>query len=158
MTDKPTGVFVRLPLSEDDCTLLIDASSFGAPDDSHDKALLAIGTPATGRELEVVGWAHGPHVKDGQRFYCIRPQDKAAKIRPYYDTALVRQSDALAKLAERYHAGWVAGKRDAHLSFKRKIAEKDAEIARLKEELQGFRAGLSDLAAKEVAALKGPEA
>lgn len=56
MTPKPTAVVVRLPLSEDDCGLLIDASSFGAPDDSHDKALLAIGTPVAGGGLEVVGY------------------------------------------------------------------------------------------------------
>lgn len=39
-----------------------------------------------------------------------------------------------------------------------KLAERDAVIARLNEELSGFRAGLSELVAKEVAALKGPEA
>ena len=33
-----------------------------------------------------------------------------------------------AELIKQYKAGWVAGKRDAHLSYMRQIAEKDAEI------------------------------
>lgn len=48
MSDKsktPTGVFVRLPLSEEERDLLVDASAYGKPDDSHDTALLSIGTP-----------------------------------------------------------------------------------------------------------------
>lgn len=48
MSEKPTGVFVRLPLSKAARELLVDAAAFGKPDDSHDKAILAIGTPATG--------------------------------------------------------------------------------------------------------------
>ena len=103
MTDKPTGVFVRLhdgALNEEQIAKLCN------PKRTMTESLLAIGTPVTGGELETVGWAHGPHIKVGQRFYCIRPQDKAAKIRPYYDTALVRRSDALAKLAEKDAAAW----------------------------------------------------
>lgn len=50
---QPTGVFVRLPLSDEQRELMVDAAALGQHDDSHDKALLAIGTPVTGGELEV---------------------------------------------------------------------------------------------------------
>ncbi|GAA3671811.1 hypothetical protein [Acetobacter lovaniensis] len=52
MTDqKPAGVFVRLPLSDEQREMMVDAAALGQPDDSHDKALIAIGTPVTDGEL-----------------------------------------------------------------------------------------------------------
>lgn len=126
---QPTGVFVRLPLSENAAeTLAWDADCGNAED-----ALLAIGTPVTGGELEVVGYIpeHPCLTKrDGTNASTFEDRENKRHTVP-----LVSQSDALAKLAQ-----------------------KDAEIARLNEELSGFRAGLSELVAKEVAALKGPEA
>lgn len=49
---QPTGVFVRLPLSDAARELLVDAAAFGKPDDSHDQAILSIGTPVTGGKLK----------------------------------------------------------------------------------------------------------
>lgn len=43
-----------------------------------------------------------------------------------------------AKLIKQYKAGWVAGKRDAHLSYMRQIADRDAEIARLRDALNNL--------------------
>ncbi|MFT9070305.1 MAG: hypothetical protein ABF446_08410 [Acetobacter orientalis] len=85
MTDqKPTGVFVRLPLSNEQLGKLL------APIGPLNERLLAIGTPVAGGELEVVCYSH----EIGNT------------------GSLVRQSDAIAKLAE-----------------------KDAEIVRLREGL-----------------------
>ncbi|GCD73939.1 hypothetical protein NBRC3299_0231 [Acetobacter pasteurianus NBRC 3299] len=54
MTDKPTGVFVRLPLSDAQVLELLDAYT-GDKKTTNPKmedALLAIGTPVTGGELD----------------------------------------------------------------------------------------------------------
>lgn len=85
--DKPTGVFVRLPLSEASRELLVDAAAFGKPDDSHDKAILAIGTPVTGGELEVAAY---DNCRSG---YLSRAKPCTESIK------LVRQSDAQAQIA-----------------------------------------------------------
>ncbi|MFT8308536.1 hypothetical protein [Acetobacter malorum] len=54
---QPTGVFVRLPLSEAARELLVDAAAYGQPDDSHDKAILSTGTPVTGGDASVVDYS-----------------------------------------------------------------------------------------------------
>ncbi|WP_215754240.1 hypothetical protein [Acetobacter sp. P5B1] len=127
MTAKPTAVFVRLPLSEDDCGLLIDASSFGAPDDSHDKALIAIGTPVAGGELEVVGM----RTRDIRSiFTSIWHYSGDIESSGNYETELlVRQSDAQAALAA------------AHVD----IARKDDEIDRLWAALENIEVSIDAL-------------
>ncbi|GAA3668824.1 MULTISPECIES: hypothetical protein [Acetobacter] len=87
MSNKPTGVFVRFPLSEAARELLVDAAAFGKPDDSHDKAILAIGTPVTGGELEVAAY---DNCRSG---YLSRAKPCTESIK------LVRQSDAQAQIA-----------------------------------------------------------
>lgn len=151
MTTKPTAVVVRLPLSEDDCTLLIDASSFGEPNDSHDKAILAIGTPVTGGELCSIGYINEDAIRGlatgvYRSASIFRDEDKE-----HYDTvALARLSDTQSQIAAR-----------------------DAEIARLREVLSLFTAyeslmddgedvaamaAYANLQQKVYEALKGPEA
>ncbi|WP_025828343.1 hypothetical protein [Acetobacter okinawensis] len=64
MTDqKPTGVFVRLPLSSDDIQRMdramsknLEAHAKPTLESASEAALLAIGTPVSGGELEVVGY------------------------------------------------------------------------------------------------------
>ena len=93
MSEEVKAVFVRLPLSEDARELLVDAAAFGKPDDSHDKAILAIGTPATGGALETLAYEV---LRRGnvEIVYAdmIRADDENA-------VALVRQSDAQAQIA-----------------------------------------------------------
>lgn len=118
---KPTGVFVRLPLSDEQRELMVDAATLGQPDDSHDKAIIAIGTPVTGGELEVVCSIAEDILRDISELDDDDEEyvtDMVFKPNPEgVDTApLVRQSDALAKLAE-----------------------KDAEIARLRKALEQIR-------------------
>lgn len=169
MTDqKHTGVFVRLPLSREDEQKIHDLEPYKG---GKERALLSIGTPVTGGELEVVCSIDEDILRDISELDDDDEEyvtDMVFKPNPEgVDTApLVRQSDALAKLAERYNAGWVAGKRDAHLSYTRQIAAKDAEIARLQKaldaayELERMRSGKAKVALQEAAqkALKGPEA
>ena len=62
---QPAGVFVRLPLSEGARELLVEAAAFGKSDDSHDRAILSIGSPVTGSSLIPVGEVAG-HFSDGQ--------------------------------------------------------------------------------------------
>lgn len=153
MSDKPIGVFVRLPLSEDDCVLLIDASSFGAPDDSHDKALIAIGTPVMGGELETEVVRVREHRKDIElpwTYHKAPPSDQDASEYELEVDRLITHKQALAKLAE-----------------------KDTEIALLREVLSLFTAyeslmddgedvaamaAYANLQLKIQEALKGPEA
>lgn len=147
MSQKHIGVFVRLPLSEEQAHSYLRESS-GAWDECNgssdaiacESGLLSIGAPVTGGELHPVGYINedaigGLATGVYQSASLFRDDDKE-----HYDTvALVRLSDAQAQLAAR----------DAE------ILRKDARIAELEEELSGFRAGLSELVAKEVAALKG---
>ena len=106
--DKITGVFVRLHDGK-----LSDQQTADLNDQSMTslESLLAIGTPVAGGELEVVGYAHcvnGKIVTLGT----YRAPDVSSGI-SVTSEPLVRQSDARAKLAE-----------------------KDAEIARLEESIQ----------------------
>lgn len=144
---KATGVFVRLPLSDEHRELMVDAAALGQPDDSHDKAILTIGTPVTDGELEVVGYAPGEDLPlygdDGIDDTCFT--EISLHRQADNDIPLIRQSDALAKLAE-----------------------KDAEIARLRDglariekqadEYPGDDASALGWIVSECDALKGPEA
>lgn len=146
---KPTGVFVRLPLSVRDAAymLMITGTAEVQP------SLLAIGTPVTGGGLDYcaqIVWhedAVEPEVAAWRR-HDIKKGD---------NIKVVSQTDALAKLAE-----------------------KDAEIARLWSALEDIEMGIdalpddnedySKMSAREmrrqalevvkaeVKALKGPEA
>lgn len=87
VTKEVKGVFVRLPLSEVAEELLVDAAAFGKPDDSHDKALLTIGTPVTGGVLKTMA-----HISRGGDRISLRRKTER-------DIPLVRQSDAQAKIA-----------------------------------------------------------
>ncbi|WP_140385698.1 DUF4398 domain-containing protein, partial [Acetobacter senegalensis] len=111
MTDKPTGVFVRLPLSDEQVLRVLDSYT-GDREDTNaamQKTILSIGTPV---DSSVPIMAHIPSgdlrnfVSEGRNHKLVTVLSKSAS--PAY-TSLVRQSDHLAKLAER-----------------------DAEIARLK--------------------------
>ncbi|AXH72254.1 MAG: hypothetical protein [Caudoviricetes sp.] len=125
---QPTGVFVRLPLSDEQHDTLYHTIRRSG----DEVAILAVGTPVTGGDLNPVAF--------------MSPRDCASpsiSFRPFHDyTPLVRQSDAQAAIA----------------ALEAEVGRKDARIAELEEELSGFHAGLSELIAKEVADLKGPEA
>ena len=135
---QPTGVFVRLPLSEEAQELLVDAAAFGKSDDSHDQAILSIGKPVTGNELYPIGYisedAIGGLATGIYKSASIsRDEDKE-----HHDTVvLVRLESAQAAITE----------------LEVEVMRKDARIVELEEELSGFRAGMSVLIAKEVAAI-----
>lgn len=127
MTEKPTGVFVRLPLSEEDlatfngkCRIEYDVKQDIAHLGGVEGGILAIGTPITGGELEVAGWCHPQQLSDlyidngspeGERFVVMSRVQIGSR-----DIPLVRQSEAQAQIAAR-----------------------DAEITRLREALQEIR-------------------
>lgn len=132
MSDKPTGVFVRLPLSEDEAHVFHKESShawdeFNGSSNALacEAGLFAIGTPVTGGDIPVIGTIRIG--ENGNPFFTSPELHSVGGD-------VVRQSDAQAALVARYHAGWVAGKRDAHLSYTRKIAALEAEVVRLREE------------------------
>ncbi|MBO1325279.1 hypothetical protein K2X14_07865 [Acetobacter sp. TBRC 12305] len=94
MTDqKPTGVFVRLPLSNEQIGKLL------APIGTLNERLSPIGTPVTGGKLEVFGYADavGLPLEDGG------PTNWTADINAKPDETstvpLVRHSDAQAAIA-----------------------------------------------------------
>lgn len=104
MSDKPTGVFVRLPLSETDARKIrsaIDTPSYEP--ESLSAELLAIGTPVTGGDVQVVGWCHQVQLADlhkdngspdRERFVVMSRTQFVSR-----DVPLVRQSDAQAQIA-----------------------------------------------------------
>lgn len=96
MSNKPTGVFVRLPFSGTERERILDEVEVDP--DTVEESLLAIGAPVTDGGLEVY---HAP---------IVITENGAERI------PLVRQSDALAKLAE-----------------------KDEEIARYREAMEDAR-------------------
>ncbi|OUI98770.1 hypothetical protein HK15_13030 [Acetobacter orientalis] len=103
MTDqKPTGVFVRLPLSEEQLGLMVDAAAFGQPDDSHDKALTAIGTPVAGGALDVVAYTSPEdirRVRKGKSGDIYGAEKWEGSDDCVFTIPLVRQSDAQAQIA-----------------------------------------------------------
>lgn len=100
MTPKPTAVVVRLPLSDSDRRLVkISYSGSMNSDEAFDKAILAIGTPVTGGELEAVGF-EVVHVHGADLTYC---RDRAQKIASGAEGIiypLIREGDAQAALAD----------------------------------------------------------
>ncbi|GAN66867.1 hypothetical protein [Acetobacter orientalis] len=106
MTDKPTGVFVRLPLSDEQEEQFDTFYGLGG---GLEKAVSCLGTPVTGGELEVVGYITDNRPFDTNTLthwilYKHRQHDR--------EYGVVLQSDALAQIAAR-----------------------DAEITRLREAL-----------------------
>lgn len=104
-----------------------------------------VGTPVTGGDAQVAGWCHPEQLADlhidnsspdRERFVVMSRVQVGSR-----DVPLVRQSDAQAAIA----------------ALEAEVGRKDTRIAELEEELSGFRAGLSELIAKEVADLKGQE-
>lgn len=90
MTDqKPTGVFVRLPLSDEQRAKIV-AEMIPPPisvSDAFEKVALNIGTPVTGGDLEVAAY---DNIASGH----------LSRVRPCgANIELVRQSDAQAKIA-----------------------------------------------------------
>lgn len=93
-SQKPTGVFVQLPLDVDDIRKMDQAMSqrmmaHSKPtlESASEAAILAIGTPVTGGELEVVAY---DNIASG---YLSRVEPVTPNIN------LVRQSDAQAQIA-----------------------------------------------------------
>ncbi|GAN72151.1 hypothetical protein ASY01nite_14380 [Acetobacter syzygii] len=87
MSDKPTGVFVRLPLDEAQIMKLYN------PKKSGNENLLAIGTPVTGGKLKIVGYAPS-HLEGG---WCAIFRKKSDALKS--SIPLVRQSDVQAHIA-----------------------------------------------------------
>ncbi|PEN28156.1 hypothetical protein [Acetobacter fabarum] len=137
---KPTGVFVRLPLSTRDIRRMdratsrfLEAHAKPTLEGASEAALLAIGTPVAGGELEVVGYSgrvtNNYDAEKGaytnfdlsRRLISISVSVPVGSVKDL--CALVRQSEALAQIAAR-----------------------DAEIGRLQELLasrkrENFNAG-----------------
>ncbi|MBS1014456.1 hypothetical protein [Acetobacter persici] len=154
---QPTGVFVRLPLSDTEKMALTSGVKMGG---SIADGILAIGTPVTDGELEVVDYSayepeyHSEGMGCGLEDRGIH--DRYEAMGYGWDQALDRAcsefpeavllSDALAKLAEK----------DAE------IAQKDAEIERLKRIAYSGRGSLSHTIHSPARfadeARKGPEA
>ena len=137
MSEDIKGVFVQLPLSDERREVFVTEMDCGA---EVEQAILAIGTPVTGGDLYPVGYTSEDAIgglATGVYSFASIFRDNDAE---HYDTVpLVRQSDAQAQIAV----------------LEADVAQKDQRIAELEEELSGFRAGLSELIAKEVATLKG---
>lgn len=89
MTDqKPTGVFVRLPLSNEQLGKLL------APIGTLNERMISIGTPVTGGDIPVatylvgVGW---------DRIPCVRQSDAQAQIAAL-EAEVVRLREALDRI------------------------------------------------------------
>ena len=111
MTDKPTGVFVRFPLSDERREVFITEMDCGA---EAEQAIRAIGTPVTGGDLKVVAYDNitSRHLS--------RVQPCGANIN------LVRQSDAQAQIAAL----------EADMARKdQRIAELEGELSGFRAEL-----------------------
>nr|WP_279184718.1 hypothetical protein [Acetobacter syzygii] len=95
MTDqKPTGVFIRLPLSGEEASTMRDhIMSQILTTDALEHTLHAIGTPITGGKLKIVGYA--PSHLEGGLCAIFRKKSDALKS----SIPLARQSDAQAKIA-----------------------------------------------------------
>lgn len=94
MSDKPTGVFVRLPLSGEAASTMRDhIMSQILTTDALEHTLHAIGTPMTGGKLKIVGYAPS-HLEGG---WCAIFRKKSDALKS--SIPLVRQSDAQAQIA-----------------------------------------------------------
>lgn len=115
---KPTGVFVQLPLSTRDIrrmdramSRILEAHAKPTLEGASEAALLAIGTPVAGGELEVVGYSgrvtsnydaeKGAYTNFdlSRRLISISVSVPVGSVKDL--CALVRQSEALAQIAAR---------------------------------------------------------
>lgn len=91
MSDKPTGVFVRLPLSNEQLGKLL------IPTRTFNERMISIGTPVTGGELRVSAFAdYIPPSAIGVMAQIFEVSDRRTKS---FNEPLVRQSDAQAQIA-----------------------------------------------------------
>lgn len=149
MTDKPTGVFVRLPLSGDSVSILRQhIPSKSVTNDELINAIRAIGTPVQGGELEAVGSVAEDKLPGFlDKTYCSLTLYPADTL----EVNVVRQSEAQTEIAARdaeivrlqEHLSKTTG---AHLRLltKRLVAEIDEELARLQEENERLKAALEE--------------
>ena len=97
MSEKPTGVFVRLPLSATQREQYLDVINSGEPLEAEASALeagiLAIGTPVTGGNLQPIGKVAG-HFSDGQPMVRILNHPHLP-----YETEIALYNDAQAQIA-----------------------------------------------------------
>ena len=97
MSEKPTGVFVRLPLSATQREQYLDVINSGEPLEAEASALeagiLAIGTPVTGGNLQPIGKVAG-HFSDGQPMVRILNHPHLP-----YETEIALYDDAQAQIA-----------------------------------------------------------
>ena len=162
MSSDIKGVFVRLPLSGDTVSILRKhIPNKNVTNDELINAIRAIGTPVTGGDLYPVGYTSEDAIGGLATGIYSSVSIFREKDDEHYDiVSLIRQSDAQSQIAaleaevkeEQRISNLRADAVDAWLNS---CAQKDQRIAELEEELSGFRAGLSELIAKEVAALKG---
>ncbi|MFH7812457.1 MULTISPECIES: hypothetical protein [Acetobacter] len=114
---QPTGVFVRLPLNEEQVESVLN-SYVGDKESTNicmQKTILELGTPVTGGKLKIVGYAPS-HLEGG---WCAIFRKKSDALKS--SIPLVRQSDAQAQ-----------------------IAALEAEVVRLREALEGIENGLPE--------------
>lgn len=156
---QPTGVFVRLPLSDELREAFITSVDCG---EEVEAGIAAIGTPVTGGELKTMA-----HIsRGGDRISIHRKTER--------DIPLVRQSDAIAKLAEK-DAEIVRLRTEDDKGLTQAIEERD-ECERVINDLYqavmgdppewsngfGYRDAVEDIVdyvhALRTKALKGPEA
>ncbi|MFT9025969.1 hypothetical protein [Acetobacter indonesiensis] len=145
MSDKPIGVFVRLPLSDEQKQAMYD---YVSGDISMEAAILAIGTPVTGGELEVVGYAPGEDLPlygdegiDDTCFTEISLHRQADN-----DVPLIHQSDALAKLAEKDAEIVELREAEAHARADAEAAK--ARVERFRKIVDVFSAKISECASE----------
>lgn len=100
MSDKPTGVFIRLPLSDEDVRAMDKAISHGwvtqarpTQESCAEDGILAIGTPVTAGDLKPIGKVAG-HFSDGQPMVRILNHPHLP-----YETEIALYSDAQAQIA-----------------------------------------------------------
>ncbi|NSL93880.1 hypothetical protein [Acetobacter syzygii] len=142
MSDKPTGVFVRLPLSEEAQELLIDAAAFGKPDDSHDKAILAIGTPMTGGDASIVDYSEYEPEYHDQGMGCGL-EDRG--IHDRYEAMAYGWEQAMERACSEFPETVLLSDHQAQ------IEALEAEVVRLREALEESRnAIMSDLNARSI--------
>ncbi|MFT9251993.1 MAG: hypothetical protein ABF567_02840 [Acetobacter okinawensis] len=140
MIDQPTGVFVRLPLSEEQVESVLNSYT-GDKESTNvcmQKTILDLGTPVTGGDLKPIAYVNAERLKwkvatnnDVCLSFSGQPLTGGGTLNLI--DGIILFSDAQAALVERYRAGWAAGKRDAHLSYTRQIAALEAEVVRLRE-------------------------
>ena len=99
MSDKPTGVFVRLPLSDEQRGKIVAEMMFAplSVSDAFSKAALNIGTPVTGGDMEITGYIPEQWCltkRDGTNASTFEDRQGRRHTIP-----LIRQSDAQAQIA-----------------------------------------------------------